>query len=91
MGQVAPLAQADEGGSGIPVPGFLQRLANYPRRLRQFVHDVRVEMRHVNWPSWEDVRSSTLVVTVTIGFFALYFLLTDSILSRIDNMLFHKH
>jgi preprotein translocase subunit SecE len=57
-------------------------LADYPRRINKFFHEVRVEMKLVNWPSWEDVKSTTTVVIVTVAFFAVYFLLTDTIFSR---------
>jgi len=54
------------------------KLATYPRRLRSFLHDVRVEMKQVNWPSRADVISTTVVVTVTVAFFGVYFFLVDS-------------
>ena len=58
------------------------KLAAYPRRLRSFLHDVRVEMKQVNWPSRADVISTTIVVVVTVAFFGIYFALTDGIFSR---------
>jgi preprotein translocase subunit SecE len=39
---------------------------------------VRVEMRHVNWPSGPEVVSTTVVVTVTVAFFGLFFFIVDS-------------
>ena len=39
-------------------------------------------MRHVNWPSRPDVISTTVVVTVTVAFFGVYFFLTDSAFSK---------
>ncbi len=47
------------------------------KRVRSFLHDVRVEMRQVNWPSRLDVWSTTIVVTVTVAFFGVYFWITD--------------
>jgi preprotein translocase SecE subunit len=44
---------------------------------------VRVEMRQVNWPSRLDVWSTTIVVTVTVAFFGVYFWLTDLVFSRL--------
>jgi preprotein translocase subunit SecE len=66
-----------------PVRGFGQKLGAYPKRFRSFLHDVRVEMKQVNWPSRADVISTTIVVTVTVAFFGVYFFLTDSIFTRI--------
>ena len=59
------------------------KLAAYPKRFRSFLHDVRVEMKQVNWPSRADVISTTIVVTVTVAFFGVYFFFTDSIFTRI--------
>ena len=45
---------------------------NYPQRVRQFLHDVRMELRNVTWPSWKDVRATTGVVLVATVFFGFY-------------------
>ena len=93
MAQAARLKEQEASGSGLPVPGFLQRLGEYPRQLRQFFHEVRVEMKQVNWPSWSDVKSTTAVVIVTVAFFALFFLLTDTVFSRLESVVWNhfKH
>ena len=62
--------------------GTLARLGEYPKRIQKYIHDVRTEMKLVNWPSWDDVRSTTVVVVVTVAFFAIYFLITDTLFSR---------
>ena len=51
--------------------------------MREFLHDVRVEMRQVNWPSRLDVWSTTIVVTVTVAFFGVYFWITDIVFGRL--------
>ena len=63
------------------------------KRLGTFFRDVRVEMRQVNWPSKLDVWSTTVVVIVTVAFFAVFFFITDSLLSKAEDWLFHfvKH
>jgi len=71
------------GGAGNGLTSGLAKFGEYPRRFRSFLHDVRVEMRQVNWPSWLDVRSTTIVVTVTVAFFGLYFWLTDLVFSKL--------
>jgi preprotein translocase subunit SecE len=58
------------------------KLASYPKRLRSFLHDVRVEMKQVNWPSRQDVISTTIVVALTVAFFGVYFFFTDSIFGK---------
>jgi preprotein translocase subunit SecE len=69
---------------------FIDWLAEYPKRIQKYFHDVRSEMKLVNWPSWEDVQSTTLVVVVTVAFFAVYFLITDTIFSRMWAYFRHK-
>jgi preprotein translocase subunit SecE len=58
------------------------KLAAYPKRLRQFLHVVRVDMKQVNWPSRQDVWSTTIVVIITVTFFGIYFAITDSFFSK---------
>lgn len=44
---------------------------------REFLHDVRVEMKHVTWPSRDDVVSTTGVVIATVFFFGVFLWLVD--------------
>ncbi len=57
-------------------PGFFARLGNYFR-------DVRSEMKRVVWPSRPEVINSSVVVIVTLIFFALFIALTDLVVQRI--------
>ena len=69
--------EANEKVSGFALLEPVGKLATYPKRLRSFLHDVRVEMKQVTWPSREDVISTTVVVAVTVAFFGVYFFLVD--------------
>jgi preprotein translocase subunit SecE len=85
MVQVAKLSK-DEGNDN--VSGFalfepVGKVGAQWQRLRSFFHDVRVEMRKVNWPSRADVISTTIVVTLTVTFFGVYFFFTDSIFTKL--------
>ncbi len=44
---------------------------------REFLHDVRVEMKQVTWPSREDVISTTGVVIATVFFFGVFLASVD--------------
>jgi preprotein translocase subunit SecE len=44
---------------------------------REFLHDVRVEMKQVTWPSREDVISTTGVVIATVFFFGVFLAAVD--------------
>ena len=70
------VAVADEQSTGI------ERLKSGPRRLAEFLKDVRAEMRKVIAPSRQEVISTTTVVLVTVFLFATYFFLVDSIVGQ---------
>jgi len=84
MTQAAKLSneEASRGSEPSAAGEFFQRLGAYPRRLRGFLHEVRVEMLKVNWPSRQDVISTTVVVVITVAFFGVYFAITDGVFSR---------
>ena len=48
---------------------------------RQYLLDIRGEMKRVTWPSRAKVESTTLVVIVSVFAFALYFNVVDRILN----------
>jgi len=78
------------GGGGSAISSAVEKFGEYPRRLRQFFHEVRTEMRLVNWPSRSDVISTTTVVIVTVAFFALFFWVVDegifNLIQRVGNL-----
>jgi preprotein translocase subunit SecE len=80
-------------GGGRAIASSFGRLGEYPRRWVQFYHDVRSELAKVVWPSRKDVVSLTVVVTITVAFFGLFFLGTDTIFSKLDTWVlnYFKH
>ncbi len=42
------------------------------KELRSFLSEVRAELKKVTWPSWQEVRSTTIVVIATTFFFGFY-------------------
>ncbi len=46
-------------------------------RLREYVSDVRVEMKRVTWPGWPEVYGTTVMVILTSLLFSLYFWICD--------------
>ena len=59
---------------------WLARLADAPRRFRQFLHEVRQEMGRVTWPGKDDVKATTMVVIVTVFFFGFFLFVVDQVL-----------
>jgi preprotein translocase subunit SecE len=68
----------------------LDQLKNGPRRLGDFLNDVRAEMKKVVTPSRAEVQATTIVVIVTVFVFAAYFGLVDFIVGHAMDFLF-KH
>jgi preprotein translocase subunit SecE len=67
------------------------RLKQFPARTKGFFSDVRNEMRKVTFPSFKEVRATTLVVIITVFLFALYFWGIDLVLNQaLDKWVFHR-
>ncbi len=61
---------------------FASRLTQPFQRFRQFLREVRVELKNVNWPTMATVRSTTVVVIITVFVFGLFLFVVDSLVSR---------
>ena len=57
---------------------------------REFLHDTRVEMKQVTWPSREDVVATTWVVVATVAFFGVFLWLVDLGVQRAVQAIFKK-
>jgi preprotein translocase subunit SecE len=51
--------------------------ANWIDGTREYLTDIRSEMKRVTWPSRDRVQSTTLVVLVSVFIFAAYFQVVD--------------
>jgi preprotein translocase subunit SecE len=70
-------------GGGNAVSSAFEKIGGIPRKWRAFLHDVRVEMRQVTWPTRHEVLVTTWVVMVTVAFFGIFFFGVDSAASWI--------
>ena len=70
------IAVADQQTTGI------ERLKSQPQRLVEFLKEVRAEMRKVITPTRTEVRTTTIIVIVTVFIFAAYFALVDYIVGQ---------
>jgi len=62
---------------------FVARIKARVRGWREFLHDVRVELRQVTWPSRHEVVVTTFVVIVAVAFFGIFFFGVDQFVSRL--------
>jgi preprotein translocase subunit SecE len=58
------------------------------KKAKQFLEDVRVEMKKVVWPEREQLINSTVIVVVISALFTLFIFFADTIISRIINILY---
>jgi preprotein translocase subunit SecE len=61
---------------------------NWVQATRDYVNDIKLEMRRVTWPNRKQVESTTAVVIFSVFAFAAYFFVVDSILQRGERAIF---
>ena len=63
----------------------LTKAASWPEQTKNYIDEVKGEMRRVSWPAWPQVRATTGVVIAAVFLFAAYFFVVDSIVSAAIN------
>ena len=58
-------------------------LVTVAQRTTSFVQQVRGEMHKVSWPTWEDLRRSTLVITGFVLIIGVIIGIMDSLFSLV--------
>jgi preprotein translocase subunit SecE len=71
--------EESQGGAGAE---FGKKITGTVQDTREFLHDVRVEMKQVTWPSRDDVISTTGVVIATVFFFGVFLAVVDWMVQR---------
>lgn len=79
----------DNGGSG-EGPRVLAGPLGWFGRGREFLIEVRNEMKRVTWPSRKEVYATTLVVILTSVFFGLYLFGVDLLLNAAVSRIFQR-
>jgi len=67
---------------------WTEKLLRGPRRFKEYVEDLRAEMRRVTWPNRKQVQATTAVVIVAVFAFAAYFAVVDFIFARMITRIF---
>ncbi len=72
----------------------LSKAVGWPQQTKSYIDEVKAEMKHVSWPTWQQVRATTGVVIAATFLFAAYFWVVDtivnSIVSRIISYFTHR-
>ena len=58
-----------------------QKAAAWPARVKDYVEELKLEMKRVTWPKWPQVRATTAVVIAAVFLFAAYFAVVNYIVS----------
>ncbi len=54
----------------------------WPAAVKNYIQELRAEMRRVTWPTWKQVRATTGVVLACVFGFAAYFYVVDLVIGR---------
>lgn len=65
-----------------------QKAASWPTQFRDYIDELKLEMRRVTWPAWKQVRATTGVVIAAVFVFSAYFFVVDTIVGRAVTKLF---
>jgi preprotein translocase subunit SecE len=57
------------------------------RGLRKFLHDVRIELSKVTWPTRKDLTQSTIVVIVAVAIASVYIAALDGVFSNLMKLI----
>jgi preprotein translocase subunit SecE len=63
--------------------GFMTKIVEDTKR---FLKEVKIEMTKVTWPTWPELKGSTVLVILVSVFFAVYIGAIDLVLSKIINL-----
>jgi len=87
--RAAKMNEESQSGSSLPLS---EKVTGTVQGTREFLHDVRVEMKQVTWPSRDDVVSTTGVVIVTVAFFGVFLYFVEQLAQfGLDRLLKYFH
>jgi preprotein translocase subunit SecE len=84
MERTGKLVMPDKIGHGI------EKVKDFFLRIRTFFSEVIAEAKKVTWPTFKEVRDTTIVVIIAIFVFGIFLYLVDMGLGEILRLLFRK-
>jgi len=61
-------------------------MKNFIEKTKRFLREVKAEMSKVTWPTWVELKGSTILVIIVSIIFAVYVGAVDMILTLIRNI-----
>jgi preprotein translocase subunit SecE len=92
--QAVKVKHDDSQGNAITgvTSGIGEKVTGSIEGTKEFLHDVRVEVKQVTWPSREDVISTTGVVIATVAFFGVFLAIVEKLAQfGLDRLLKYFH
>jgi len=92
--QAVKVKNGDSQGNAITgaASGLGEKVTGSIEGTKEFLHDVRVEVKQVTWPSREDVISTTGVVIATVAFFGVFLAIVEKLAQLgLDRLLKYFH
>ena len=92
--QAVKVKNEDSQGNAITgaASGIGEKITGSIEGTKEFLHDVRVEVKQVTWPSREDVISTTGVVIATVAFFGVFLAIVEKLAQLgLDRLLKYFH
>jgi preprotein translocase subunit SecE len=83
------VADVDKRGGG-SMPGVIGWVPRKIGEAREFLKEVRSELKKVTWPGRKEVYSTTLVVIATSIFFGFYLWGLDLVFSRVLSLVLKR-
>ncbi len=57
------------------------------KKIREFLDGVIFEMKKVSWPTWQELKGSTIVVLILSLILAVFLFVVDLVLSKIMHLI----
>ncbi|MFA4837904.1 MAG: preprotein translocase subunit SecE [Candidatus Neomarinimicrobiota bacterium] len=57
------------------------------KKIREFIDGVVFEMKKVSWPSWNELKGSTVIVLALSLILSIFLFVVDLLLSKIVNLI----
>jgi preprotein translocase subunit SecE len=66
------------------------KAVGWPEQTKNYIDELKAEMRRVTWPTWPQVRATTGVVIAAVFLFAAYFFVVDAAVNAAINKLINS-
>ena len=73
------IADGVEGRGARCERGLSEKRVGPFQNIGQFLHEVRLEMRRVTWPTRDEIKNTTVITLIAMVFFAAYLFGVDEI------------